>query len=141
MQSTSHEVLGELQAGINIARRNNNNLRYADNIIQMTEREGALKSLLMRVKEESEKNGLKLNTQNTKIMASGPIQFSSVPQSCPTLCDPLIRSTPGFPVHHNLQEFTQTHVHRVSDAIQPSHPLPSPFPPAPKPSQHQTLFQ
>ena len=133
--------LDESQTEIKIARRNNNNLRYADNIIQMTEREEELKSLLMRVKEKSEKNGLKLNTQNTKIMASGPIQFSSVPQSCPTLCDPLIRSTPGLPVHHHLQKFTQTHVHRVSDAIQPSHPLPSPFPPAPKPSQHQTLFQ
>ena len=51
------------------------------------------------------------------------VQFSSVPQSCPTLCDPMNRSTPGLPVHHQLPEFTQTHVHRVSDAIQPSHPL------------------
>ena len=51
------------------------------------------------------------------------VQFSSVAQSCPTLCDPMNRSTPGLPVHHQLQEFTQTHVHRVSDAIQPSHPL------------------
>ena len=69
------------------------------------------------------------------------IQFSSVAQSCPTLCDPMIRSTPGFPVHHQLLEFTQIHVHRVSDAIQPSHPLSSPSPPAPNPSQHQSLFQ
>ena len=67
--------------------------------------------------------------------------FSSVAQSCPTLCDPMNRSTPGLPVHHHLPEFTQTHVHRVGDAIQPSHPLPSPFPPAPNPSQHQSLFQ
>ena len=50
------------------------------------------------------------------------LQFSSVAQSCPTLCDPMNRSTPGLPVHHHLLEFTQTHVHRVSDAIQPSHP-------------------
>ena len=66
---------------------------------------------------------------------------SSVAQSCPTVCDPMNRSTPGLPVHHQLPEFTQTHVHRVSDAIQPSHPLSSPFPPAPNPSQHQNLFQ
>ena len=69
------------------------------------------------------------------------LQFSSVPQSCPTLCDPMNCSMPGFPVHHQLPEFTQTHVHRVSDAIQTSHPLWSPFPPAPNPSQHQSLFQ
>ena len=71
----------------------------------------------------------------------GPVQFSSVAQSCPTLCDPMNRSTPGLPVHHQLPEFTQTHFHRVSDAIQPSHPLLSPSPPAPNPSQHQSLFQ
>ena len=68
-------------------------------------------------------------------------QFSSVAQSCLTLCDPMNRSTPGLPVHHKLLEFTQTHVHRVGDAIQPSYPLPSPSPPAPNPSQHQGLFQ
>ena len=68
-------------------------------------------------------------------------QFSSVAQSCPTLCDPMNRSTPGLPVHHQLPESTQTHVHRVGDAIQPSHPLSSPSPPAPNPSQHQGLFQ
>ena len=66
---------------------------------------------------------------------------SSVAQSCPTLCDPMNRSTPGLPVHHQLPEFTETHVHQVSDAIQPSHPLSSPSPPAPNPSQHQSLFQ
>ena len=64
-----------------------------------------------------------------------------VTQSCPTLCDPMNRSTPGLPVHHQLPKFTQTHVHRVSDAIQASHPLSSPSPPAPNPSQHQSLFQ
>ena len=68
-------------------------------------------------------------------------QFSSVSQSCPILCDLMNRSTPGLPVHHQLPEFTQTHVHRVGDAIQPSHPLLSPSPPAPSPSQHQGLFQ
>ena len=68
-------------------------------------------------------------------------QFSSVTQSCPTLCNSMNRSTPGLPVHHQLPEFTQIHVHRVSDAIQPSHPLSSPSPPAPNPSQHQNLFQ
>ena len=61
------------------------------------------------------------------------IQFSSVAQSCPTLCDPMNRSTPGLPVHHQLPEFTQTHVHRVGDAIQPSHSLSYPFPPTPIP--------
>ena len=63
-------------------------------------------------------------------------QFSSLAQSCPTLCDPMNCSTPGRPVHHQLPEFTQTHVHQVGDAIQPSHPLLSPFPPAPNHSQH-----
>ena len=66
---------------------------------------------------------------------------SSVAQSCLTLCDPMNRSTPGLPAHHQLPVFTQTHVHRVCDAIQPSHPLLSPSPPAPNPSQHQGLFQ
>ena len=67
-------------------------------------------------------------------------QIRSVAQSCPTLCDPMNRSTPGLPVHHQLPEFTQTHVHRVSDAIQPSHPLSAPSSPAPNPSQNQGLF-
>ena len=69
------------------------------------------------------------------------VQFSSGVQSCPTLCDPMNCSMPGLPVCHQLPEFTQTHVRRVSDAIQPSHPLSSPSPPAPNPSQHQGLFQ
>ena len=68
-------------------------------------------------------------------------QFISVAQSCPTLCNSMNRSTTGLPVYHQLPEFTQTHIHRVSDAIQPSHPLSSPSPPAPNPSQHQSLFQ
>ena len=69
------------------------------------------------------------------------VQFSSVTQSCPTLCDPMNGSTPGLPVHHQIPEFTQTHDHRVRDAIQPSHPLSSPSPPALNPSQNQSLFQ
>jgi len=64
------------------------------------------------------------------------VQFSLVAQSCPTLGDPMNCSTPGLPVHHQLLEFTQTHVHQVGDAIQPSHPLSSPSPPASNPSQH-----
>ena len=69
------------------------------------------------------------------------VHFSSVAQSCPTLCDPMNHSTPGLPVHHHLLEFTQTHVHRVGGAIQPSHPLSSPSPPAFSLSQYQDLFQ
>ena len=165
--------------------------RYADDTTLMAESEEELKSLLVKVKEESEKVGLKLNIQKTKIMASGPItswevdgetvekvsdfifwgskitadgdcsheikidllfgrkvmanlssvQFSSVTQSCLTLYDPMNHSTPGLPVHHHLPEFTQTHVHRVRDAIQPSLPQSSPSPPAPNPSQHQSFFQ
>ena len=70
------------------------------------------------------------------------LQFSSVQSlSRVQLCDPMNRSTPGLPVHHQLSEFTQTHIHQVGDAIQPSHPLSSPSPPAPNPSQHQGLFQ
>ena len=65
--------------------------------------------------------------------AQASVQFSSVAQACPTLCNPMNRSTPGLPVHHHLPEFTQTHVHQVSDAIQPSHPRSSPSPPAPIP--------
>ena len=157
--------LEEAQAGIKIAGRNINNLRYADDTTLMTESEEELKSLLMKVKEESEKVGLKLNIQKTKIMASGPItswqidgetvetvsdfifggskitedgdcsheikrclllgrkaitklssvQFISVAQSCPTLCNPMNCSMPGLPVHHQLPDFTQTHIHQVSD--------------------------
>ena len=68
-------------------------------------------------------------------------QIRSVTQSCLTRCKPMNHRTPGLPVHHQLPEFTQTQVHRVSDAIQPSHPLSSPSPPAPNPSQHLSLFQ
>ena len=77
-------------------------------------------------------------TINQKQYCSKFNQIRSVAQLCLTLCDPMNRSTPGLPVHHQLPEFPQTHIHRVSDAIQPSHPL---SPPAPNPSQHQSLFQ
>ena len=181
--------LEEAQAGMKIAGKNINNLSYADDTTLMAESEEELKSFLMKVKEESEKVGLQLNIQKTKIMASGPIssweidgetvetrsnfiflgskitadgdcsheikrrlllgrkvmtnlvQLSSVAQLCLTLCDPMNCSTPGLPVHHQPPEFTQTHVHQVGDAIQPCHPLSSPFPPAPNLSQHQSLFQ
>ena len=69
------------------------------------------------------------------------IQFSSVAQSCQTLCDPMNCSTPGIPVHHHLLEFAQVHVHRISDAAQTAHPLLSPSPPALNLSQHQGLFK
>ena len=77
-----------------------------------------------------------VNFQNNPVSSVG-----SVTQSCPTLCDPMDCSTPGFPVHHQLPELTQTHVHHISDAIQPSHPLSSPFPPILNLSQYQGLFQ
>ena len=77
----------------------------------------------------------------TDFVCFSSVQFRSVAQSCPALCDPMNRSTPGLPVHHQLPEFTQTHIHWVGDAIQPFHPLSSPSPPAPNPSQHQSLFQ
>ena len=67
------------------------------------------------------------------------VKFNSVSQSCPTLCNPINLSIPGLPVHHHVTEFTQTHVHQVGDAIQPSHPLSSPLPPAPNPSQCQSF--
>ena len=75
------------------------------------------------------------------ILLPPSVKFSSDTQSCPTLCNPMNCIMPGLPVHHQLPEFTQTHVHRVSDAIQPLHPLLSPSPPAPNSSQHQDLFQ
>ena len=89
---------------------------------------------------------LSLELRKTKQLISfeivkGLVQFISVAQSCLTLFDSINRSMPGLPVYHQLLEFTQTHVHRVGDAIQPSHPLLSPSPPAPNPSQHHSLFQ
>ena len=75
------------------------------------------------------------------ISAKQSAQFSTIAQSCPIICDPMNHSMPDLPVHHQLPDFTQTHVHQVRNTIQPSHPLLSPFPPAPNPSQHQSLFQ
>ena len=83
----------------------------------------------------------KLQQSRERRFSLTPSQFSSVIQSCLTLCDPMNCSMPGLPVHHQLPEFTQTHVHWVDDAIQPSHPLSSPSPPALNLSQHQDLFQ
>ena len=77
--------------------------------------------------------------QSRKMVQIRLDQIRLVAQSCPTLCDPMNRSTPDLPVHHQILEFTQTHVHQVSDAIQSSHPLSSPSPPAVNPSQG--LFQ
>ena len=84
-------------------------------------------------------NGKEIKNKQTGNVCISSVQFSSVAQSCLTLCNPMNRSTQGLPVHHQLQQFTQTHVHRVRDAIQPSRPLSSPFPPAPNPSQHLSL--
>ena len=130
--------LEEAQTGIKIAGRNINTLRYANDTTLMAESKEELKSLLMKVKEKSEKVGLELNIQKTNhgILCH---QFSSVPQSCLILCNPMNHSTPGLPVHHQLLEFTQTHVHCVCDAIQPSHLLLSPSPPALNLPQHQVF--
>ena len=83
---------------------------------------------------------LRLGWINHKVLMYRIGQIRSVAQSCPTPWDPMNRSTPGLPVHHQLPELTETHVHRVSDVIQPSHLLSSPSPPAPNPSQHQSLL-
>ena len=144
--------LDEAQAGIKIVRRNINNLRYADDATFMAESKEEVKSLLMKVKEESEKVGLKLNIQKTKIMASGSITSWQIDgKTMETVTDFIFLgskitadgdcSTPGFPVLCYLPEFAQTHVHRVGDAIQPSHPLSSPSPLVFNLSQHQGLFQ
>ena len=91
------------------------------------------------IKQHSQKVGKR--SKQTFLQRRYSVQFSSLTQSCLTLCDPMNRSTPGLPVHHQLPEFTQTHVHRVGDAIQPSHPLSSPSLPSFNPSQHQSLFK
>ena len=87
------------------------------------------------------KSEIRVPTQLSSDASHFLTQFSSVTQSCPTFCDPMDCSTPGFPVHLQLPELAQAHVHRVGDAIQPPHPLPSPSPPAFNLSQHQGLFQ
>ena len=93
-----------------------------------------------QVREKKEANFL-LKVLRCWVKLTLSVQFSSVTQSCPTLCDPMHHSTPGLPVNHQLPEFTQTYVHQASDPIQPSHPLSSPSPPAFNLSQHQGLFK
>ena len=101
---------------------------------------GKVAGLTMRA--EAFQGSLSKERKDTKVYLSlSLVQFSSVAQSCLTFCDPMDCSMPGFPVHHQLLKLAQTHAHRVGDAIQPSHPLSSPSPPAPNPSQHQGLFQ
>ena len=95
----------------------------------------------MQTSTATMENSVEIPLKIANRTAFSSVQFSSVAQSCPTLCDPMNRSTPGLPVHHHLPEFTQNHVLRVRDAIQPSHPWSSPSPPAPNLSQHQSLFQ
>ena len=104
--------------------------------------ESSILKMLKELKEHMEKelNTIR-KTAYEQVKDRRSVQFSSVAQSCPTLCDPMNRSTPGLPIHHQLLEFTQTHIHRVGDTIQLFHPLLSPSPPAPNPSQHQSLFQ
>ena len=108
-----------------------------------TENENCINRRSLFVYTHSKKeNHFNVNSSNeTVIYMRVSVQFSSVTQSCLTLCYPMNSSTLGLPAHHHLPEFTQTHVHRVRDAIQPFHPRSSPSPPAPNPSQHQSLFQ
>ena len=124
--------------------RSINNLRYVEEITLMAEGKEELKRLLMRVKEESEKASLKLSIQKTKIMASGPIQFSSVQFSCSVVSDSLRphesqhtrlpRPSPSPGVHSNSRPSSQWYYPAISSSVVPS-------PPAPNPSQHQSLFQ
>ena len=116
----------------NLPRLNQEVGEIMNNLITSTEIEAVIKNL--RKNKTPGPDGFTGEFNQT-------FQFSSVAQWCPTLCHPMNCSMPGLPVHHQLPEFTQTHVHRVSDAIQPSHLLLSPSPPAPNPSQHQSLFQ
>ena len=97
--------------------------------------------LISHLKETFRSTCLQIQIFYLKETFRSSVQFSSVAQLCPTLCNSMNQSTPGLPVHHQLPEFTQTHVHQVGDAFQPAHPLSSPSPPAPNPSQHQGLFQ
>ena len=118
-------------------------LRRAGNMCKEAPNKSNTLSLLKNPCEIQKEKLLIIINKNHKIdnLTGSNFQFSSVAQSCPTLCNPMNHSMPGLPVHHQLLEVTQTHVHRVSDAIQPSHPLSSPSSPAPNPSQHQGLFQ
>ena len=108
--------------------------------IPVTSNSADLEGLVLKTKNASTRGHI-ISHLNWKLRFLLTFQFSSVTQSCPTLCDPMDCSTPGLPVHHQFPEFTQTHVHRVSDAIQPSHPLPSFSPPAFNLFQHQVLYK
>ena len=96
---------------------------------------------LLKKKEKKSSRLFESAKEQTKVLPISSVRFSSVAQSCLTLCNPMNRSMPGLRVHHQLPEFIQTHVHRVIDAIQPSYSRSSPSPPSPNPSQHQSLFQ
>ena len=101
-----------------------------------------LEVLATAIRAEKEIKGIQIEKEEVKLSLFADdmiLYIRSVAQSCPILCNPMNRSTPGLPVHHQLPEFTETHVHRVSHAIQPSHPLSSPSPLAPNPSQHQSF--
>ena len=120
MQSTAWETLGWFKHKLESRLPGEISITSDMQVTSPYGRKQRTNSLLMKVKEKSRKVGLKLNSQKTKIMASGlisSVQFSSVAQSCPTLCNPMGCSIPGLPVHHQLPEFTQTHTHWVGDAV------------------------
>ena len=122
-------------SGTSSGEGNGNLPQYSCLEIPWTEEPGRLESIGLQ------RAGYNLVTKWQKQLDNTTVQFSSVTQSCPTLCDPMDCSTLGLPVHHQLPEFTQTHDYWVSDAIHPSHPLSSPSPPAFNLSQHQGLFK
>jgi len=115
------------------------NLQYFGHPMQRTD--SFEKTLMLRKIEGRGRRGRQRMRWLDGIPDLMDIQFSSVAKLCLTLCDPMNRRTPNLPVHHQLPEFTQPPVHRVRDAIQPSHPLSFPSLPALNPSQHQSLFQ
>ena len=118
----------------NLPRLTQEEIEIINNPITSTEIEAG-------IKKSPKKQKPRTRWLHRRILSTISIQFSSVAPSCLTLCDPVDHSMPDLPVHHQLPEFTETHIHRVSDAIPPSHPLSSPSPPALNPSQHQSLFQ
>ena len=135
--------------GIQIGKEVNLSLLADDMTLYVENPKDSIRKLLELISELSKVEraiyyiycSLYIYKSNTHKSVAFLSQFSSVAQSCPTLCNLMNCNTPGLPIHHQLTEFTETHVRLVSDAIQPSHPLSSPSPPAPNPSQHQSLFQ